>query len=98
MSKKQLFPLVKAIEQVTGRRVHLSTALRWSQRRSGARLETVMLGGRRCCTLENVHDFIQRRTIETAPQNATSPIGPLRPEPRVRDVEKKSAQLEKELG
>ena len=64
MNESTLYPLVSAIEAVTGRRVHLSTALRWSQRKRGARLNTVMLGGRRCCTLLDVRNFIADRTNE----------------------------------
>jgi hypothetical protein len=63
-SDNVLLPLVEAIERETGRRVHLSTALRWALRNSrGICLETKMLGGRRVCSQQMVRDFIEQKTL-----------------------------------
>lgn len=60
---EKLLPLVEAVKQATGRNVHLSTVLRWSQRGSrGIRLESKVLGGRRLCSVEAVHRFIELTT------------------------------------
>lgn len=59
-----LLPLVIAIKQATGRQVHLSTALRWCQRGSrGVKLESKVLGGRRLCSVEAVHRFVDLTTL-----------------------------------
>jgi hypothetical protein len=57
-------PLVDAVEAETGRRPHLCTVLRWSQKRNryGIKLETWMLGGRRCTSREAVRRFNEATT------------------------------------
>lgn len=60
---EKLFPLVEAVEQETGIRPHLSTALRWSTRGSrGIKLETWILGGRRLTSREAVRRYIDAST------------------------------------
>lgn len=58
-------PLVTAIDIATRRRVHLSTALRWCQRRNkyGVRLQSWMIGGRRVTSVEAVHRYNEANTI-----------------------------------
>jgi len=58
LERENLLPLAVAVENATGRRVHLATALRWASKGSaGVRLETVMLGGRRLTSEEAVRRF-----------------------------------------
>lgn len=65
----KMLPLVKAVESVTGRRVHLSTALRWAQRGChGIRLKTWMVGGRRLTTERAVRAFVDATTQATGPR------------------------------
>jgi hypothetical protein len=56
--------LVEAVEAATGRRPHLSTVLRWSQRRNryGVKLESWMIGGRRVTSREAVRRFNEATT------------------------------------
>jgi Protein of unknown function (DUF1580) len=57
------WPLVKAVEEATGRRPHLCTVLRWTRTGSkGIILKSVLIGGRRCCTVEAVNEFIEATT------------------------------------
>lgn len=58
-----LLPLVKAVETVTGQRIHLSAVLRWTQQgRRGQRLQSWVLGARRMTTEQAVRDFIVATT------------------------------------
>ncbi len=60
---ERLLPLVEVIEQATGQRVNLSTALRWCQQGvGGIRLESWKLGGRRLTSAEAVGRFLERTT------------------------------------
>jgi hypothetical protein len=71
---EKLFPLVKAVEDATGRRVHLSTVLRWAQRGSrGVRLESRVLGGRRLTSVESVHRFMESTTRASEPVEVVIP-------------------------
>jgi len=59
-----LLPLVEAVEQVTGRRLHLCTPFRWSTTGSaGIRLQTKVLGSRRLTTVLWVQQFIDAVTV-----------------------------------
>ena len=59
-----LLPLVEAVEQVTGRRLHLCTPFRWSTTGSaGIRLQTKGLGSRRLTTVLWVRQYIEAVTI-----------------------------------
>ncbi len=52
-------PLVEAVRAATGRKVHLSTVLRWCSRGARGRvLSSWMVGGRRMTTVEAVNAFI----------------------------------------
>ena len=63
MSQK-LLPLVQAVEEVSGRRVHLSTVLRWCTKGCrGIRLGSCVMGGRRFTWREAVELFIDSTTI-----------------------------------
>lgn len=57
-------PLVAAVEAATERRPHLSTVLRWSQRRNryGIKLESWLIGGRRVTSVEAVRRYCERCT------------------------------------
>lgn len=75
MSQK-LLPLVQAVEEVSGRRVHLSTVLRWCTKGCrGIRLDSRVMGGRRYTWREAVEQFIEATTIakdgSIAPPKAT---------------------------
>jgi Protein of unknown function (DUF1580) len=60
---EQAFPLVQAIEKVTGRRVHLSTAHRWRLKGiHSVKLDTALVGGRRMTSPEAVVRFLEATT------------------------------------
>ena len=64
-----LLPLVEAVHSATGRKIHLSTVLRWCMAgRSGHRLESWILGGRRMTTTEAVIRFIDATTQSRTPR------------------------------
>lgn len=58
-------PLVEAIDKAHGRRPHLSTALRWCQRRNqyGNKLESWLQGGRRVTSVEAVRRYDEANTL-----------------------------------
>ncbi len=58
-------PLVEAVQAVHGRRIHLSTALRWCQSRNrfGVKLESWLQGGRRVTSVEAVRRYDERNTL-----------------------------------
>ncbi len=70
-------PLVDAVEAATGRRPHLSTVLRWCQRRNryGIKLESWMLGGRRFTSVEAVNRYNERTTEAADPGMPSSTTG-----------------------
>ena len=73
---RRLYPLVEAVERAVGYRPHLSTVLRWAQRRNryGNRLKTVVVGGRRLCSVEAVHEYNAANTAaaDGQPKPSTS--------------------------
>jgi hypothetical protein len=63
-----LVPLVGAIYQVTGHKVHRVTAARWARCGvGGIRLRSWTLGGRRLTTLAAVREFIEATSDEASP-------------------------------
>lgn len=72
-----LHPLPRAVQIATGRRPHQRTVLRWALKGvSGVKLKTVMLGGRRLCSVEQVKLFVEASTAAKdgeAPEPATTP-------------------------
>lgn len=88
-----LMRMVDAIDQVTGRRPNLSTAWRWSTTGiEGIRLETVVLGGKRLCTVEMVEAFI---AATTAAKNATYQTQYVAPtKSREKQIAKATADLQ----
>ncbi len=64
MPTQELIPRVEAVQKTTGRRPHLSTDLRWCQRRNrhGLRLESWIVGGRRLTSVEAVERYIDANT------------------------------------
>lgn len=73
-SEDPLLPLVTAVENVSGRRVALSTALRWATTGiAGVRLETWRLGGRRCTRASAVRAFIASTTAASDPSIQSPP-------------------------
>lgn len=61
-------PLVDAIYQATGRRPHLTTALRWCLKgTSGIKLESWKIGGRRMTTVDAVNAFVAATTAASGP-------------------------------
>ena len=59
----QYQPLVDAIYEATGRRPHLTTALRWCLKgTSGIKLESWKVGGRRVTTVDAVEAFVAATT------------------------------------
>jgi len=62
-----LHPLVDAVYAATGRRPHLSTALRWCFKGiSGTRLESWKVGGRRLTTIDAVNAFVDATTAASS--------------------------------
>ncbi len=81
MIQMKLLPLIKAIQEATGRRIHISTALRWCQNpnRYGIRLESWVVGGRRFTTIEAVRAYVEATTrasnsleVEATPVQASN--------------------------
>lgn len=87
----KFLPLVEAIRLATGRTVHLSTALRWClDGRSGQRLQSWMVGGRRMTTVESCEAFIEATTQARTPSSV-----PLARPTKLVSVRR---QLDKELA
>lgn len=60
---KNLKRLLDAIEEATGRRPHISTAIRWRTRGcSGIRLDAVMIGNQWFSTVDAVRAFVEATT------------------------------------
>lgn len=88
--RTQYLPLVKAIYEATGQTVHLSTALRWCfDGRSGCKLRSWVVGGRRRTTVESVEKFIDETTAASASRTPTQ---------REQVKSSVAAQLAKELA
>lgn len=67
--KAKYLTLVKAVQEVTGTRPHLSTCIRWATYGSkGIILQTVMLGGRRLTTIKWFEQFIEATTNASTPR------------------------------
>lgn len=78
MQNEELFPLVEAVYQATGRRPHLSTVLRWCSKGSaGVRLDCRVLGGRRLTSKQSVLRYMDQVTA-AKDQDVTSPMCPPR--------------------
>ncbi len=89
--------LVTAIEDRTGRRPALSTALRWCQKGCrGIRLESWMVGGVRCTTDEAVDRFVQQLTAQTT--QASQPPISCPDSSRVEEIKRASRLAERELA
>lgn len=60
---ESLLPVARAIQLATGSRPHPSTIHRWRIRGiKSVRLETVLVGGRRKCSVESVQRFVAATT------------------------------------
>ncbi len=91
----EYLPLVEAVERATGRRVHLSTALRWCQRGSrGIRLSSRVLGGRRLTTVDSVKAYMESVTAVSAGGVAPPAETPAQATKRASQA---AAELEKRL-
>jgi hypothetical protein len=83
---KKFLPLPEAVELATGRRPHISTAMRWITRGSrGVVLESHLLGGRRLTTVDAVHRFVHAVT-------AASTTGLVPPPPETPHSAKKRSK------
>ena len=92
----ELLPLVDAIEQASGRRPHLSTAIRWATRGiAGIRLETTCFGSKRLTTVANVLAFFD--AIGHAKNEEHLAIVAT-PKQRSKAIEQASADLAKLVG
>lgn len=82
-------PLVQAVEEVTGRRVHLCTVLRWCTRGTrGRKLKSALVGGRRMTRSDWVLQFIANEPS----------TGSYEPEPTPRQIERASIRSAKRLS
>jgi hypothetical protein len=62
-TQQQLLSLVEAVEKATGYRPHKTTVTRWCILGSrGSKLHSVILGGRRLTTVQDVKDFMAATT------------------------------------
>lgn len=91
-------PLVQAIKQVTGRHVHLSTALRWCQSRNrySNRLESWLVGGRRVTSVEAIRRYIEANTQAADRLHYDTQPGPYRDQEQA--AAKAVAELDRELS
>lgn len=65
---KGLQPLIPAAEAVLGRRLALSTLLRWATKpRKGVLLQSWVVGGTRCTTVAAVEQYIREMTEASTP-------------------------------
>ena len=92
-NNEKLLPLVAAVEEATGQRLHPSTCHRWRiSGIAGVRLETQKCGGKRVTSVEAVHRFNDEVTFaadgeSAAPQART-------PRQRERDFQRADRDLE----
>jgi hypothetical protein len=78
----------KALPSVNGRRIHVSTLWRWSQRGvGGIRLETRRLGGRVVTSKE----ALERFTSELATQSGPEAVEPVDKRPRLKTAVRQEA-------
>jgi hypothetical protein len=98
MNDEKLYPMVEAVQKATGRRPHLSTVLRWSQRhnRHGLRLDSLMVGGRRLTSVEAVQRYIKANTQAADRSPFAAQPGACRQNEMT--VEKAVAELDRELS
>ena len=68
-------PLVVAVHRAHGRRPHLSTVLRWCQRRNkyGNKLESWLQGGRRVTSVEAVRRYDEANTTASESRDDGTP-------------------------
>ena len=70
---EQVISLTEAAKRLPsgrGKRLHPSTLHRWAMRGcGGTKLEAIVIGGRRCTSLEALHRFIERRTAASQPDS-----------------------------
>jgi hypothetical protein len=67
-----MLPLVEAIERETGWRPHLTTALRWCQRKTGNQLRSAKVGGKRMARQSWVKEFVDAETAKSTNRSASS--------------------------
>ena len=97
-ANEESLPLVDAIQRATGRRVNLSTALRWCQshNRYGNRLQSWLIGGRRVTSVESVHRYNESNTAAADRHQCAAAAPTCRQ--RERSAAKAVADLDRELG
>jgi hypothetical protein len=90
---ERLMPLVKAIEEATGYRPSLPTALRWAtEGRAGYLMRSSFLGGRRLTCVKWVREF------EAATTAARTPRATLAAKASPKAMAKAKADLEQMLA
>lgn len=95
----KMIPLVEAVEKVTGRSVHLSTAIRWAQRGCGGiKLASWVVGGRRLTTAKAVREFVAQRTAASDKSRPHSHQGDRTAEQRNREVSAAEKRLEQAVA
>lgn len=93
MIDELLLPLVEAVHRATGRRPHLSTALRWcTKERCGIRLESRILGGRRLTSPEAVLRYMEAVTRAKDGEIAKPSVSPRQQSIAANQAAKKLAQ------
>lgn len=95
VKRTDYFPLVEAIELATGRRVNLSTAMRWCLKGTrGVVLQSWMLGGKRLTNLDAVHRFME--TCTKASTHSHAPTPPRTTRHRLKALEQAKRALDRE--
>jgi len=89
-------PLVEAVHRATGRRPHLSTVVRWCQKRNryGVKLESWFCGSRRLTSVEAVRRYNQ--AITDAANGPRLPVSSTAQRTRAHSAA--MAELSSELG
>lgn len=92
---RNLKRLLDAIEEATGRRPHISTAIRWRTRGcSGIRLDAVMIGNQWFSTVDAVRAFVEATTTARSGRQLAVET----PSQATHHAERSAKQLAKRLG
>lgn len=84
----------KSLPRRSGRRIHVSTLYRWSQRGCrGIRLETAQLGGSRITSMQALQRFCERLSDADPCVSAQISVTPAR---RRREIARAERELEQE--
>lgn len=96
LTDEKLHSLVDATENVTGRRPHLSTVIRWAIKpKYGIRLETIILGGRRLTSEQAIVRYME---AITAAKDGSVSVPPRSPAAEIKAAQRSADALKKRLA